>query len=25
VESLLPGPTTATHDSRVLFDVRGSF
>ena len=25
VESLLPGPTTAAHDSRVLFDVRGSF
>jgi hemolysin activation/secretion protein len=25
VESLLPGPTTAAHDSRVLFDIRGSF
>jgi len=25
VESLLPGPTTAAHDARVLFDVRGSF
>jgi hemolysin activation/secretion protein len=25
VESLLAGPTTAAHDTRVLFDVRGSF
>ena len=25
VEPLLPGPTTAAHDARVLFEIRGSF